>query len=169
MKRNLIILVVLLGMLVLSGCTTGPVQEPEILPEESEDSVTQIELGPNEFMLASLPDLEPFTPYTEISDRFYEEYTDHLIPRKDYGRLYPFAGKVRTDSNRYTVDVRYGLCDAEGRVVVDPVYSYWNIFFLTSFCNSFYCCLHICVILSSLFICHTYIFKNLWMSNRLPC
>ena len=128
MKRNLIILVVLLGMLVLSGCTTGPVQEPEILPEESEDSVTQIELGPNEFMLASLPDLEPFTPYTEISDRFYEEYTDHLIPRKDYGRLYPFAGKVRTDSNRYTVDVRYGLCDAEGRVVVDPVYSYWNIF-----------------------------------------
>lgn len=125
MKRYFISFFVLLGIVFLFGCASEP--ETELPLEEVEESATQIELGPNEFMLSSLPDLEPFTPYTEISDRFYEEYTDHLIPRQDYGRLYPFAGKVRVDSNMYTVDVRYGLCDAKGRVVVDPVYSYFNI------------------------------------------
>ena len=52
--------------------------------------------------------------YTRYGD---EAFVDTLQPASDYGRLYPYIGKSLRCSG-----VRYGLADAQGRIVVDPVY-----------------------------------------------
>ena len=61
-KRLLGVLVILCVSLSLVSCTAAP----------AEDSVS---VGDNEFRLSSLPELEPFEPFTEISSRYYDEYT----------------------------------------------------------------------------------------------
>lgn len=109
----------LLAGLLLSGCAFS---EPLPPPEPVE-----IQLAPNEFRLASLPELEPFAAYSEISSRYYEEYRDHLLPAEDYGRLYPYAGKSIYSPEDYFLQAVYGLCDEQGRIVVDPVYSGFTI------------------------------------------
>ncbi|MBQ6808782.1 MAG: hypothetical protein IJP07_06480, partial [Firmicutes bacterium] len=112
-------LLLLLAGLLLSGCAFS---EPLPPPEPVE-----IQLAPNEFRLASLPELEPFAAYSEISARYYEEYTDQLLPAEDYGRLYPYAGKSIYSPEDYFLQALYGLCDKKGRIVVDPVYSGFTI------------------------------------------
>ena len=60
----------------------------------------------------------------EIGTRFYEQYTDRLIPSEDYGRLIPYAGLRTTfDSSWEDGSYIYGLITRDGAVVVDPVYS----------------------------------------------
>ena len=67
--------------------------------------------------------------------RWYEDYTDHLIPSPDYGELVPYAGanvysfNIWTDQNgqeqtwssNYPSPL-YGLMTREGKIVTDPVY-----------------------------------------------
>jgi len=96
----------------LAGCATEPA--------ENNTSV-----GENEFLLSSLPELEPFEAFTDISSRYYEEYTDKLLASDEYGRLYPYPGKVLHSS--WMNETRYGLCDAQGRIVLDPVCAYISI------------------------------------------
>ncbi|WP_249300269.1 WG repeat-containing protein [Feifania hominis] len=91
------------------GCTGQPANDS---PDETPTTA---------FHLTRLPDLEPYEGVREISSRYYEEYTDHLIPRDDYGELYPYAGKIIGEGT-WEVQAIYGLCDAQGRIVVDPVY-----------------------------------------------
>lgn len=120
---KMLFVVALSLVLLLSGCGQEVPQEPDEATEAAEPAPPESW----EFMLDSLPELAPFTPYTELSDRFYPEYTDHLIPRDDYGRLYPFVGKVLAWPESVISSPVYGLCDERGRVVVDPVYDSYYI------------------------------------------
>lgn len=62
--------------------------------------------------------LEPV--HTPKVERWYEEYTDHLIPSTEYGALIPYIGSsVTTASDNYWV---YGLATQSGVVVTDPVF-----------------------------------------------
>ena len=76
------------------------------------------------FYLSELPDIEPFEIAPEIKSRYGgEEYSDKLKPADDYGKLYPYEG-ARQRAAGYGYISRYGLVDAKGRIVVDPVYEY---------------------------------------------
>ena len=60
----------------------------------------------------------------EIGTRYYPETTLALLPSPDYGRLYPFVGAAtKWDYIWSGVQLLYGLCTADGRIVVDPVYN----------------------------------------------
>jgi len=67
----------------------------------------------------------PATPTEEIVEPLYtrlsEERIEALAPRDDYGALYPFAGELSYGANGST-EYTYGLFDARGRIVCDPVY-----------------------------------------------
>lgn len=119
MKGKIFIPLLCVLALGLSACTRSVEPPPE--PEH-------IQLGPNEFRLAELPELEPFAAYTEQSSRFYEEYQWHLVPGEDYGRLFPYAGKVLLDEEMHFTDTSYGLCTAAGEIVVDPVYNNVSVY-----------------------------------------
>ena len=119
-KLSLVLtIVILLGALIVSACNKPepPAENPINLPAEKEVYV----VGKNEFRLSALPELDKHEPITEIYERYYPEYTDHLIPSNDYGELYYFVGK-QLMGEYYMTGSRYGLCDAAGRIVVDPIY-----------------------------------------------
>ena len=63
-----------------------------------------------------------------VWNRWYDSYTDHLISRKGYGTLLPYAGARVTiqpmegESQDYlSTSFLYGLMTQEGTVVMDPV------------------------------------------------
>lgn len=58
-----------------------------------------------------------------VGTRWYEDYTDRLIPRKDYGPLIPYAGLRLMDDWPANDGCLYGLMTQEGAAVTDPVYS----------------------------------------------
>lgn len=58
-----------------------------------------------------------------VGTRWYEEYTDRLIPREDYGPLIPYAGLRLMDDWPANDGCLYGLMTREGAAVTDPVYS----------------------------------------------
>ena len=94
---------------LLAGCITA------LFGCAAQQPGSDVTVGDNEFRLSSLPELEPFEPFTDISSRYYEEYTDRLIPSDEYGRLYYYPGQVLYSD--WMNEIRYGLCDAEGRIV----------------------------------------------------
>ena len=72
----------------------------------------------------------------ELKDRWYPEFTDHLIPSTEYGELVVFKGDeidykyigyaAAADGNQdYSIKKiqMYGLCTKDGKTVVDAVYS----------------------------------------------
>lgn len=62
--------------------------------------------------------LEPI--HTPKSQRWYEAYTDHLIPSQEYGPLIPYiGGSLSTDASTEWV---YGLATQDGVMVTDPVF-----------------------------------------------
>ena len=58
-----------------------------------------------------------------VGGRWYEDYTDTLLCRDDYGLLIPFAGQRLADDWPAHDGCKYGLMTRDGRVVVDAVYS----------------------------------------------
>jgi len=106
--------------LLCGGCAVQePAPQPEPAPEEP-----AYQISGSEFRLTAVPELEPFTPFTEISGRYYNVEMDGLMPRNDYGVLYPFVGRIVGRPGNYeTTLLYYGLCDGEGKIVVDPVYT----------------------------------------------
>ena len=58
-----------------------------------------------------------------VGGRWYQDYTEELIPREDYGRLIPYAGLRLMDDWPAYDGCLYGLMTLDGRVVTDPVYS----------------------------------------------
>lgn len=80
--------------------------------------------------IESLPDIGSYTP-DKAPVRFYENYTDTVIPRDDYGTLIPYAGcavdYAPSDSDfsyggNLTM-LKYGLMTEDEKIVTDPVYS----------------------------------------------
>lgn len=63
--------------------------------------------------------LEPL--HTPKVERWYEDYTDHLIPSEEYGRLIPYIGG--SVSSPSTTDWVYGLATQDGVIITDPVFS----------------------------------------------
>ena len=87
----------------------------------TQGSAERPEFSKPTFYLSELPELEPFEFPSEIKSRYGgETYVDKLMPAGDYGKLYPYEGKRSTAD--YWTSSKYGLVDAQGRIVVDPVY-----------------------------------------------
>ncbi len=79
------------------------------------------------FELESLPDIGDYTP-EPAPDRWYEDYTDTLIPREDYGPLRPYCGNIVDFSNDSPFGGAFkmpyfGLCTEDGVIVTDPVFT----------------------------------------------
>lgn len=124
MKKALCLMLILALCLALTACAVAepppaPEPEPEAL-DEPPKAEPAYEIGENEFRLDSLPELAAFEPFTDHYSRYYDEYMDHLLPRDDYGTLYPFIGDMIGQD--YFQQNRYGFCDSQGRIVVDAVY-----------------------------------------------
>ncbi|MCL1872717.1 MAG: WG repeat-containing protein [Clostridiales bacterium] len=119
MKRYLLCFFICVLLLFACAC-----EEQESVLSENDPDINEapIEFSEPTFYLETIPRFEPFEAPREIVSRYYdEEFVDTLRPASDYGRLYPYAGKFIGDS-RSVSDIRYGLVDVQGRVVVDPVY-----------------------------------------------
>jgi hypothetical protein len=72
-----------------------------------------------------LPDGVPERPEFaagEIGSRWYAGSMPVLLPRPDYGPLYPYVGAAMSDGWLQT-QVLFGLSTADGRTVTDPVYN----------------------------------------------
>ena len=101
MKRILSVIIVLL--LLLSGCVQQKPPETVFWLDKVED-------------VGTFEGLEKF-------ERYYDGYTDELIPSDKYGELIPFVGKILTASGDWPMtSQRYGLCTTDGKIVVDPVF-----------------------------------------------
>lgn len=101
---------VLLLALLLTAC--AGTQVPEEMPEPGVQVHTDwSHLG------------ERAEPLPTVGGRWYADYTDRLIPRKDYGMLIPYAGLRLQDHWPAMDGCLYGLMTRDGRVVTDPVYS----------------------------------------------
>lgn len=79
---------------------------------QTEDAISDCAVTANWNML------EPI--HTSKAARWYKDYTDHLIPSKEYGPLIPYIGSsVSTHSDTYWI---YGLATQDGVMVTDPVF-----------------------------------------------
>ncbi len=78
------------------------------------------------FSVDEIRDLEPYTDKTEKYYRFYADYTDAFIPSDDYGAVYPFIGQTYQFGSYFGTTCFFGLCTADGRIVCDPVYRYYD-------------------------------------------
>lgn len=67
----------------------------------------------------------PVTAYERPSApaRYYADVTQTVIPRNDYGRLWPYIGGYLKQMDFWSDCELYGLCDEKGRVVCDPVFN----------------------------------------------
>lgn len=63
--------------------------------------------------------LEPI--HSPKSERWYEDYTDHLIPSTEYGALVPYIGG--SISYASSTQWMYGLATQDGVIVTDPVFT----------------------------------------------
>ena len=119
MFKRLFMFVLLIALVVVSLVACDSETSEPVLSED--ESSLQNESHPPIFFLEVLPELEPFEAPREIVSRYHaEKFVDTLKPANDYGRLYPYEGKFVGD--QIWECPRYGLTDAGGRIVVDPVY-----------------------------------------------
>ena len=105
MKRIILLLTIALFVCALFGC------------QKNDDSLY--------FGLDSLPDIGDYTP-EKTNERWYENYTDTVIPRDDYGPLRPYCGNIVDFNSPFfgsTELYLYGLCTESGVIVTDPVYT----------------------------------------------
>lgn len=125
---NRVIIFIAAVMLVLTSCAADEpekivqVEEPEVPIETEAPEETELEIG--EIIVATdWSKLGEYTPMQQIGSRWYEEYTDHLILRDDYGTLIPYAGERLMDDWPANSGCLYGLMTTDGVAVTDPVYS----------------------------------------------
>lgn len=125
---------------LLAGCTgqLPPAVSSEVTPPAS--SAALVEPMEPEKKAPSvavdwtkLEEKEPPRPDLN-GGRWYGAYTDHLIPREDYGDLLPYVGTLAQNVFRWTDDQgveqvqpgwivpMYGLMTREGKLVTDAVY-----------------------------------------------
>ena len=101
--------------LLLCGCNT--VQNGE---ENTTENTTE-----NTVQASDMPEIKK---EVKVS-RWYEEFTDTLIPRDDYGELVVFTGGYRHDeSTGYLSEELFGLMTLDGKIVVDPVFNRYRTY-----------------------------------------
>jgi len=123
-------IVIFISLAGFTGCADKSVAPPEgeleimapLEMDEPEAVINEPQL-PATYAVGSSSELAPDKDPREIISRYYKEkYVDTLKAAADYGRLYAYEGEY-AGSDLWTADfIRYGLVDARGRVVVDPVY-----------------------------------------------
>lgn len=113
----------LLLCLLLCACGAAQRSESENLPEEQPEGLPSVEeTGPAVYTdWSKLGERDPLPEV--VGSRWYEGYTDELIPRDDYGPLVPYAGLRLLDDWPAMTGCVYGLMTRDGVVVTDPVYS----------------------------------------------
>lgn len=140
MKR---LIVLLLICLLLAGCATDPLPKPEQkppaaveespaealpVPEKEPEAVPEYDSSkPVTGVYVDTSKLTAFEPPEEIFTRYYEAFTEELIPG-DYGLLRPYYGsRAAFDMTIYggqdIMNGAMGLIDESGAIVVDPVYN----------------------------------------------
>jgi len=117
MRKSVVIL--LAAFLLSSGCVAqkepAPVT-PSPLPTESADKGREPTIYTDWSKLGNRQ-----KPLPTVGSRWYDDYTEELILRDDYGPLIPYAGlRLRSDRPTYCL---YGLMTKGGVVVTDAVYS----------------------------------------------
>lgn len=112
MKKLVWLFSTILLVTMLTSCTKDP-------PTNSSATDNQAPF----FQLSTLPKLAPYTPLQEKATRYYPDYTDHVIPSKDYGKLMPYIGKIVGTQEDYALQFYYGLINDQGKIVVDPIYN----------------------------------------------
>ncbi len=125
MRKKILCLVLVLIFVfsLFAGCQ----QTTEVPPADNDTKPVSESTPPEDgkpfFALTGVPKLSGFSGISDISSRFYRDYIDDLIPAKDYGKLYPYIGKVVGDGAEYSTRYYYGLCTEDGKIIVDPVYT----------------------------------------------
>jgi hypothetical protein len=117
MKKR--VLVILAAICLLTSCvvSTPPEVQPTVAPPTAQPTASpRPQIPPRGPDADNLAPLEPYTP-GELNKRRYAEFVAELIPRDDYGAIYPFVG-VGSDYGGET----YGLCTADGTIICDAVY-----------------------------------------------
>lgn len=114
MRRGLILAFAL--CLLLSACGGAEQAPSEQAPPSAEESSSGVYTDWSQLEERELPP-------EAVGSRWYEDYTDELIPREDYGPLIPYAGLRLMDDWPSMTGCLYGLMTREGIVVTDPVYS----------------------------------------------
>ena len=130
MKR-LIAAIVLLSLLILSGCAVQPAPSPTpVLTPEPTPAPTSEPVSP---VYTDWSKLEPYEPAKPVYS-FHEGYCADgpLKARDDYGALLPYIGKYAA-MGMYVEPIEpfYGLMTAKGELVTDSVYS--DIYFYDGF------------------------------------
>ncbi len=130
MKKKIFTGIILFALIcAFSSCREKiPVSIPEVPENKGDENVFYLENG--------LYDIGEYR-----SDERYEYFTGEpvyeFVPRDDYGPLVPFMGGEKLfrvegrDENDRAFDIseaKFGLCTTDGKVVVEPVYSYINSF-----------------------------------------
>jgi hypothetical protein len=125
MKRCLFYYCIICTLLLSACAAAGPepaAEAPALDGAPQSNAALHPKFLQPTFYLESLPELAPFETPREIIKRYSEvEFVDTLQPAADYGRLYPYEGKF-VGPNLWENQTYYGLVDAQGRIVVDPVY-----------------------------------------------
>jgi len=119
MNRGIVIL--LTALLLLSGCTAERKNLPETpspLPTQSEEQSGKLTVSTD---WSKLDDGNK--PMPSVGSRWYDDYTEQLILRDDYGPLIPYAGLRLLDDWPASTGCLYGLMTTDGIVVTDAVYS----------------------------------------------
>lgn len=129
MRRTLPAL--LLSAALLAGCSAPGESSASSQPDGSQ-SASSAQIGGESPQVQtdwSVLEEDGETPPT-VWHHWYSGYTDHLIPRTDYGVLLPFAGArvilqplvgENPDPYYLSPSCLYGLMTQEGVVVMDPV------------------------------------------------
>ncbi len=109
MKKRIIAAALCLTLL-LAACGS-PAQSPSATPTPAQSGGVNVTVH-----------WDVLTPKPEnIAGRWYEGYTDELIPSDEYGELVPYIGGET--SNEYMgTSWNYGLATRDGVIVTDPVY-----------------------------------------------
>jgi len=89
------------------------------------DDVERTEKPPVFYIDGELPEIGEFTGKSQ-KDRFYNEYTPYFIPSDMYGTVLPYIGGVKEYKTTYDEEwvetmiyCSYGLCNAEGKIIMD--------------------------------------------------
>lgn len=136
MKRRALLPIVAIYVLALifTGCESSkePQISPDNLPSETIESVMpyqsdSIKVSPEVVAEPGVPEFNVVLPEGNFPDRGYEaveeperywgEKVYEIRADNGYGELYPFG--YSTDD--MWLNMKYGICDAQGRVVCEPV------------------------------------------------
>lgn len=100
-----------LALLLLAGCQQPAADSPSPSPDTSPAPSYQVTTHWDALTERPAP----------LVSRWYEGYTDDLIPADDYGQLVPYIGG-EASAEGWGTNWTYGLATRDGVIVTDPVF-----------------------------------------------